>query len=163
MTSDRGAEKTRSPQSGAPAQPPREVTLRQEFDRHSLYALRAAVAAHAARLGLIEKRLDAITLIATELATNAVRHGGGSGQLQLWRSDGSVNLQVTDDGPGMDQPQEAGLRPVPLTTPGGRGLWIVRQISDHVDITADHGTTVTVILDITSQPVQNPPTPTPDA
>ncbi|GIM90031.1 ATP-binding protein [Paractinoplanes toevensis] len=146
MTSERGAEETRSPHSGVPAQPPYEVTLAQDFDRQGLYALRAAVAAHAAQLGLPDGRLNAITLIATGLATNAIRHGGGTGRLQMWRSDGAVHLQVTDDGPGMAQPDDAGLRPVPLSTPGGRGLWIVRQISDHVDITADHGTTVTVAL-----------------
>jgi anti-sigma regulatory factor (Ser/Thr protein kinase) len=87
-------------------------------------------------------------LIATELATNAIRHGAGTGRLRLWRSDQTVHLQVRDEGPGMAQPESAGRRPASLSSPGGRGLWKVRQISDRVDITANHGTTVTVGLDI---------------
>lgn len=148
MTSDRGADETRSPRSGAPAQPSHEVSLVQDFDRNSLYALRAAVTAHAVTLGLPEERLGTIMLIATELATNAIRHGAGTGRLRLWHSDNTVHLQVSDDGPGIAQPGRAGLRPAPLSSPGGRGLWIVRQISDRMDIAADHGTTVTVGLTI---------------
>jgi len=148
MTSDWSADATRSPHSGAPAQPPHDVSLVQEFDLHSLYALRAAVAAHAVTLGLPEERLGTILLIATELATNAIRHGAGIGRLRLWRSDQTVHLQVSDEGPGMAQPESAGLRPAPLSSPGGRGLWIVRKISDRMEIVVNHGTTVTVGLDI---------------
>jgi anti-sigma regulatory factor (Ser/Thr protein kinase) len=147
MTSDRSADATGSPQTGVPAQP-HDVSLVQEFDLNSLYALRAAVSAHAVTLGLPEERLGTIVLIATELATNAIRHGAGTGRLRLWRSDQTVHLQVSDDGPGMAQPDKAGRRPAPLSSPGGRGLWIVRQVSDRLDIAADHGTTVTVGLNI---------------
>ncbi|KUL29450.1 ATP-binding protein [Actinoplanes awajinensis] len=139
MTTERGADESESPQ---------KTSLLQEFDSHSLYAVRSAVAAHAVALGLPEERLSTLLLIATELATNAFRHGGGSGRLRLWRTEESVFLQVSDDGPGLARPQEAGRRPAPLSSPGGRGLWIVRQIADHLDITTEPGTTITAGLDV---------------
>jgi hypothetical protein len=40
--------------------------------------------------------------------------------------------------------------PVPLRAAGGRGLWLVRQLCDHLHITiADTDTTITAILDDT--------------
>jgi anti-sigma regulatory factor (Ser/Thr protein kinase) len=121
------------------------VGLDTTFDGDDLYPLRAAVAAHAAEFGLAEPGLGRLLVVATELATNAIRHGGGSGRLRLWRQDGSLLCQVTDDGPGIADPTAAGTREVPLSTEGGRGLWIVRKFTDEVSITPrEPGTCVTV-------------------
>jgi hypothetical protein len=60
--------------------------LEQAFDRDSLYALRSAVAAHAAEAGLPRQRVyDVVVADVHELAANAVRHGAGHGR----RSGGS--------------------------------------------------------------------------
>src|SRR2546429_9741611 len=61
------------------------AALEQRFDRDSLYALRAAVAAHAAHMGAPPDRVSHLVIVASELASNAVRHGGGKGRLRLWR------------------------------------------------------------------------------
>jgi anti-sigma regulatory factor (Ser/Thr protein kinase) len=147
MTTDDGTETSNVRLTGGPAQPPDEVALDQSFDRERLYSLRAAVAAHATELGLPEHRLSGLLVVATELVTNAIRHGGGVGRLRLWRTAATLYLQVRDEGLGIADPQTAGTVPVPLTAVSGRGLWIVRKLCDGVDIANTDGTTVTVMLD----------------
>ena len=123
--------------------------LNQSFDASTLVALRSAVAAHSADLGLSDVQVDNMVLVAHELATNAVRHAGGAGRLRLWRADGTVFCQVSDDGPGFATPETVGLhRPGPYQT-GGRGVWIARQLSNalHVRTTA-RGTTVTAVMGV---------------
>ena len=123
--------------------------LATSFSIDSLYSLRAEVAAHASHLGLAEPRLRQLLVVATELATNVVRHGGGSGKLRLWRSGDAILCEVSDDGPGITMPHQVGTRPVPLSYEGGRGLWLVRHFTDTVEIVNRHpGTTVTVSMTI---------------
>ncbi|GAA3336552.1 hypothetical protein GCM10020358_29730 [Amorphoplanes nipponensis] len=143
--------------NGAPASPgplhaPSEVALEQQFAPGGLYALRAAVAAHATELGLPERSLPRVLLVATELATNAIRHGAGSGTLRLWRTGELLMVQVVDAGPGIARPDRLGIRPAPLGSRAGRGLWIVRQICDQVHITAGPTTTVTIGIHLGAPP-----------
>ncbi|WP_203670860.1 ATP-binding protein [Catellatospora methionotrophica] len=115
------------------------------FVADDLYSLRAAVAAHAGEFGLTEPGLGRLLVVATELATNAIRHGGGRGRLRLWRHDAAVHCEVSDDGPGIADTASAGMNRVPLSTEGGRGLWVVRQFTDEMTITGrEPGTTITV-------------------
>src|ERR1700753_4125006 len=74
------------------------LLLEQDFDVSSLYSLRAAVAAHAARAGLTGNQLYDVVTGAHELAANAVRHGAGHGRLRLGRADGVLRCEVSDDG-----------------------------------------------------------------
>ncbi|MBB5871736.1 anti-sigma regulatory factor (Ser/Thr protein kinase) [Allocatelliglobosispora scoriae] len=124
-----------------------EAGLVEEFDATGLYALRAAVGAHATQLGMGEEQLGKLLIIATELATNAIRHGGGKGRLRLWREGGALHCEVSDAGPGISDPDQVGTRPVPLNVDGGRGLWIVRQFADKVAVTnRSPGTTIHATL-----------------
>jgi anti-sigma regulatory factor (Ser/Thr protein kinase) len=118
-------------------------------DLPALVALRHAVTRHGQQLGLAEGRLNDLVLIANELATNVVRHGGGVGRMWLWRRDGCVYCQVVDRGPGMSDPSHAGEKPNDPNALTGRGLWLIRQMSHqvHIDTTAQ-GTTVTVTIPI---------------
>jgi anti-sigma regulatory factor (Ser/Thr protein kinase) len=139
---------TDGPNVGAPVLTPDHVALDQAFDLSGLYPLRAAVAAHATELGLHEQHISGLLIAATELATNAIRHGGGTGRLRMWRTDVTLHVQVSDDGPGITDPHLAGTRPVPLTAVGGRGLWIVRQLCDHLHIATMAGATITASFDL---------------
>src|SRR5256885_7367770 len=106
--------------AGPGGEPP---VLEQEFDDGSLYALRAAVAAHASRAGLSEGRTGDLVLVVHELAANAIRHGAGHGRLRLWTAAGAVRCEITDDGPaGAADPDAAQWRVEP-----GHGLWLARQ------------------------------------
>jgi len=116
-------------------------------DLDSLYALRSAVSAHASDLGAAPERVAHIVIVASELATNAIRHGGGGGRLRLWRADGRIWCEVSDSGPGLADPESVGTSPPPAMATGGRGLWIVRRLSAQVRFGGDgHGTMVTAAV-----------------
>src|SRR5258705_6214512 len=110
----------------------RTVALDQTFDADTLFQLRSAVAAHGADLGLAEPGLGDLVLVAHELASNAVRHGHADaddpGRLRLWREgarDGTgdaITCEVSDHGPGLSDPANAGRTPAPPGASGGRGL-----------------------------------------
>ena len=119
--------------------------LRQRFDGRGLPALRSAVSAYAAELGAGD-RLDDMVLVAHELSTNVVRHGGGRGELRLWREGDRVLCRVTDAGPGMPDAAERGRELPAPHMPGGRGLWIVRRLSAVRIESGPDGTTVTAAM-----------------
>src|SRR5579875_2855528 len=133
-----------------PAGPP---SLDQNFDAGSLYALRAAVAAHAAAAGLSPQRVYDVVVTAHELAANSVVHGPGHGRLRLWAGDGFLYCQVSDDGPAEPEPAvngDAAGAGMPWHAEHGHGLWVVGQVADKVSV--DHGragTTVTASFGIT--------------
>lgn len=106
------------------------VLLDLPFTETDLPAVRRAVAAHADRTELPASRSRELVLIASELAANAIRHGGGKGRLLLWETPTGLSIQVSDHGPGLPEhhmmPEQ---RPEP-TVPGGRGLWIVLSCAD---------------------------------
>ncbi|MEO1062400.1 MAG: ATP-binding protein [Actinomycetota bacterium] len=66
-------------------------------------------------------------LVATELVSNAVRHGGPPIELRVEAdvSAGSLRIAVSDGGGG-----EPAIGAPSATTPGGRGLLLVDAMSD---------------------------------
>lgn len=118
--------------------------MEQSFDRESLYALRTAVAAHAAAAGLPRLRVYDVVAAAHELAANAVRHGAGHGRLRLWVEGQRLRCEVSDEGSATGDAGNAspGAR---WSTSHGHGLWLVDQVADQVRL--DHGpggTTATI-------------------
>jgi anti-sigma regulatory factor (Ser/Thr protein kinase) len=118
----------------------------QSFDAGTLYALRSALAAHASDLGLTGPQLERLAIVAGELATNAVRHGGGTGRLRLWRDRSLLHCEISDRGPGIPDTAVGATPPDPMTR-SGRGMWICRQLSDALLIeTEPNGSTVTAVI-----------------
>lgn len=154
--------------NGLAAQPPGPAgsasqvrPLDQHFDRGSLFALRSAVAAHAAAAGLGPQQVYDVTAAAHELASNAVRHGAGHGRLRLWATAGSLYCQVRDGGPA---PASAGSASGQPQWPArhGHGLWIARQVASQLGIQhGPAGTAVTARFTIAppSQPAHAFPGP----
>ena len=70
-----------------------------------------------------------LVLIANELATNVIRHGGGRGKMWLWCDDRGATCQVSDWGGGMPEPERAGTILADPESVEGRGLWLVRRMS----------------------------------
>jgi len=116
--------------------------LDQAFDGDSLYALRAAVAAHGSQAGLSEGRTRDLVLAVHELAANAVRHGAGQGRLRLWTAQDAVRCEVTDEGaPGEPDAADAERwRAEP-----GHGLWLVRRIADSASVQSGASGTVAAV------------------
>jgi anti-sigma regulatory factor (Ser/Thr protein kinase) len=78
----------------------------------------------------------------SEIAANAIDHGGGSGTLSLWHDDDHITCRVADTGPGMTDPA-AGSTPPLLSAAGGFGLWLARRLTSSLLIdTSAAGTTV---------------------
>jgi anti-sigma regulatory factor (Ser/Thr protein kinase) len=126
--------------------------LEQAFDAGSLYALRSAVAAHAAAAGLSPRRVYDVTAVAHELAANAVVHGAGHGRLRLWTRDGFLSCHVSDDGPAEpgDRATDPAGHAVPWPVVHGHGLWLAGQVADEFRISrSPAGTTATARFAIT--------------
>jgi anti-sigma regulatory factor (Ser/Thr protein kinase) len=132
---------------------PDEVPLDHRFSTGGLYALRSAVAAHASDLGAPDRQVESLVIVASELATNAILHGGGRGRLRLWRTDGRIAMRVSDYGRGLADPAVVGMTPQSPAATGGRGLWITRHLCDQVEIvTGSTGTAVTVSVLVEPSP-----------
>ncbi|MEO3766135.1 ATP-binding protein [Streptomyces sp. B8F3] len=116
------------PSTPAPRIPP--LPVRCTFPAHPLSVPRARRAVldalprpHRPRLG------DDLQLLASELVTNAVRHGARPAEdhlieLLLWPADGHYWLAVSDPGPGTPSLTAPGMAAC-----GGRGLLLVDALS----------------------------------
>jgi anti-sigma regulatory factor (Ser/Thr protein kinase) len=111
------------------------------FDAERLMAVRAFVSVHADVAGMGLTRKEDFSLAIHELATNSLRHGGGSGVVRLWVEDGKLVGEVRDGGL-IDQPLIGRERPANDRV-GGFGVWLVNQLCDLVQLrTSDAGGTV---------------------
>lgn len=99
-------------------------------------AIRHRIQECAAAAGLCAPRLDDFVLAVHEVACNAVEHGGGRGQLVLYRQEGTLHCRITDNGPGFTEEVIPPGPPELLTGEGGRGLWLTRQLTDRLEIAA---------------------------
>jgi anti-sigma regulatory factor (Ser/Thr protein kinase) len=110
--------------------------LQMHFTATDLPRLRSRVGGTASLAGLDEQRCEELVLAAYELASNAIRHGGGGGHLRLSRENGSLHCQVSDEGPGFDGAADS----------PGRGLLLVRELVDGIEINRGAGAVVTLTV-----------------
>jgi len=122
--------------------------LDQAFDNDSLYALREAVAAHAMQAGLAEGRVGDLVFAVHELASNAIRHGGGRGRLRIWDTGALLRCEVTDDGAAQSAAGDAGAGAGDAARwriDPGHGLWLVRRVADETSVQAGPSGTVAAV------------------
>jgi anti-sigma regulatory factor (Ser/Thr protein kinase) len=106
--------------------------VRVPFGRRALASVRAWVREFGRAAGLsIEREVD-LVLAVGEAASNAVRYGGGGGTLSMWRTDGELVVEVRDSGQLTD-PLAGRVRPSTAAS-GGRGLWLMHQLCDLVEL-----------------------------
>ncbi|GAA4608305.1 anti-sigma regulatory factor (Ser/Thr protein kinase) [Actinoplanes octamycinicus] len=121
-----------------------EIT--RDFTRADLPTLRTEVERFGTAQGLVGVALYRFVAAVHELATNAIRHGGGAGHLHLRHSATGLRCRVTDHGPGFPAPGRD-LTPPDRHALNGRGLWYVRNVATSLHITSDRsGTSVTVTM-----------------
>ena len=123
-----------------PEPPDGVATLDLAIGEASLGALRRRAVAHAADAGASPARAGDLALAVTELATNSLRHGGGHGRLRLWADGASLVCEVADTGHITD-PLVGRRRPTNRQL-HGRGLWLVQQLCDLVQVRTEPGSTV---------------------
>lgn len=111
-----------------PSRPVKELDL----SRVALDRVRRSVADHAAAAGLDERRSSELVVAVNEAVTNTLLHAEGVGVLRLWREDVSVICDVVDHGSIRDP--LAGRLPANATDTEGRGLWLINQLCDLVQI-----------------------------
>jgi anti-sigma regulatory factor (Ser/Thr protein kinase) len=101
-------------------------------------ALRHAITRALAPLGAQPGQAEDFLLAVDEMTSNAIRHGAPPVSLRLWTADDRVVCTIADGGPGWDDPF-AGYGPAhgEDLSRGGMGLWLARQLCDHVDISGD--------------------------
>jgi anti-sigma regulatory factor (Ser/Thr protein kinase) len=110
-------------------------------DVTSFRALRQAVANSLAGMPARREETEDFLLAVDEMTTNALRHGRPPVDLRLWADDKRLVCTVTDRGAGLQDPF-IGYGPAHGNdlSLGGMGLWLARQLCDHVDISvADDG------------------------
>jgi anti-sigma regulatory factor (Ser/Thr protein kinase) len=66
-----------------------------------------------------------LIVAAGEVLANACRHGGGPRTLRAGRAKGRFVCELSDGGPGLDDPYAGYLPP---DVGGGAGLWVARQL-----------------------------------
>jgi anti-sigma regulatory factor (Ser/Thr protein kinase) len=91
-----------------------------------LERFREQLAAELAREHVVASKYLDMLVAGTELAANAVRHGGGIAEVRTGRVDGRFVCEVVDRGAGFDDPL-AGYR-APRDERGS-GLWVARQLT----------------------------------
>lgn len=129
-----------------------EPLLSHHFAGEQVWSMRRLVAKCSAGAGLSDARCQDFVLAVDEILTNAIRHGGGSGRLELWLADGCIWFKVTDWGPGLKTPP-SWTQPGP-TLLGGRGLWIARQTTDRLTLdSGPRGTVVVGAMELLAAPV----------
>ena len=81
-----------------------------------------------------------LSLALSEACANAVEHGGETGlpdssaayRVTAYLDGEKCRIEVTDSGPGF--PPVRPPRPTPMEAENGRGLCLIRELADHVQI-----------------------------
>ena len=117
---------------GDPLPAPRAPLQKRAFGIQDLWSLRRFVSARASEELLDSERSERLVLAVNELATNSIRHGGGTGTLLIWREADALVCEVRDHGYIVHVPR---VRPRPGPEAfSGRGLWLVGRLCDRVQV-----------------------------
>jgi anti-sigma regulatory factor (Ser/Thr protein kinase) len=124
------------------------VSKTLHFGRGELARARELVAQEADEANLSSGRTTDLVIAVNEVVANSVRHGGGGGKLRVCREDDALVVEVRDCG-RIDDPL-VGRQPAPLAR-AGRGLWMVRQLCDLVQIrSGPEGTDIRLQMSLSS-------------
>ncbi len=112
---------------GAPIEP-----MSEHLFVGDLRSLRRAVVADPCLDGLTRERREDVVFALNEAATNVIRHGNGRCTARLWRDGRIVVSEVSFDTAVADV--LAGRRRPPVDAVDGRGLWLINQVCDLVEL-----------------------------
>ncbi len=126
-------------------------------DSSQVSGARRAAAAVSRRAGFSDTQSDKAALIATELGTNLVKHGGG-GEMYLQTvgdATGTDRLEIMtiDKGPGIANAAQCLSDGYSTAGSAGTGLGAVRRLSDGFDLYSQHGHGTVVLSQLLSAPL----------
>ncbi|QPP05049.1 ATP-binding protein [Streptomyces bathyalis] len=89
-------------------------------------------------------QVEEATLVVSELVTNAALHGRGRCRLRLSSGEGTVTVEVRDDGGLLPRVRRAGS-----DSESGRGIAMISRLARRLDVTTapGGGKTVSAVLD----------------
>jgi anti-sigma regulatory factor (Ser/Thr protein kinase) len=109
--------------------------------QRDLRPVRSLVTRCARSARLPARRITDLVLAASEVAANTLRHTKAGGTVHLWHDEQEILCQITDSGVIADP--LAGYRVPSDDLPGGKGLWLVNQVCDLVEVrSTPDGTTI---------------------
>jgi anti-sigma regulatory factor (Ser/Thr protein kinase) len=120
--------------NGWPQTEPAPPVSELAFDG-DLGELRHALAADPLLEALEPARRADLVFAFNEAASNAVRHGDGLARARVWRDDDDVVGEVSTS-TAIDDPLAGRRTPDPADA-GGRGLWLINQVCDLVELRSD--------------------------
>jgi anti-sigma regulatory factor (Ser/Thr protein kinase) len=124
-----------------PLPPPKEGSNEFAFGLDDVRAVRDYVAAYIVACDMDPVRGFDLLVAASEIATNSLRHGGGSGVVRVWHDTDTLICEFSDAG-ALTQPL-VGRRLPRVDAEGERGIWLANQLCDLVQIRVfDSGTVV---------------------
>jgi anti-sigma regulatory factor (Ser/Thr protein kinase) len=94
---------------------------------------RQQLASAMAVVGMSRAQAGDLMLAASEILSNALRHGDGSPRLRVGVVGGSFVCEISDQGRGLDDPL-AGYIPPRADDDHGVGLWVARQLSARLEL-----------------------------
>jgi len=137
-----GLEEADEPSNRGLSEPPAHAH-ELSFKRDTLDELRRFVGQRAAEGGMNVERRSDLVLAVNELATNSITHGGGGGIVHIWEEGEMVVAEVRDHGHFNDP--LAGSQQPALDQDLGRGLWLVNQLCDLIQMrSSDTGSVVRI-------------------
>lgn len=119
---------------------PRSVAAELRYDVEGLPAVRDLVVEHTIRARIGRSQGQRLVLAVHEAAANSVRHGGGDGLLRIWTEAEALVCEVSDRG-WVTDPLAGRVRPLQWAG-GGRGVWIINQLCDLVQLRSSRDGTV---------------------
>jgi serine/threonine-protein kinase RsbW len=136
---DGSATQLRVTDRAAPA--PAGVPVTEAFTGSDIADVRALVRAAGTVARVASDELDDLLLAVSEIATNAIRHGGATGWVTVEHVPTGLVVEISDNGGGLPD----GLvvdRPA-ADAVGGRGLWLAYRMCPRLELVdSPHGLTV---------------------
>jgi anti-sigma regulatory factor (Ser/Thr protein kinase) len=126
------------------------TAIQRTFDRLTIDNARWFTTSYGRRWGLTANQLIDLEIAVTELLTNSICHGGGTGTLHLWAEKDQLVCDVVDGGHITDP--LAGRRPFDEDRAYGRGLLLVNHVVDLLRTHTDpRGTTMRIHMRLPEQ------------
>ncbi|MET9466438.1 sensor histidine kinase [Streptomyces sp. NPDC006544] len=129
-----------------PLPEPDGPVLRHEYTFGGLAEVREQAETWTRATSLPPERRGDLVLAISEAAANSLAHGGGKGTLRLWTTAGTGTREIVaeiQDGGRLADPLAGRRRPSLASAHGGRGLWMIHQLCDLVEVRAtDSGLTL---------------------